>query len=305
VVPAEKVSSVRSLGLIKVVADSDEADIRWGVGAICVSIRSSDDEEKIVQLSREKKVIVQPTDWNVIPLENLISRTGNLFVEVETIEEAGVATGILEKGVNGLLVTQRSHSEVRRIIRAAKSESGTLDMASFRIEGVFPLGMGDRVCIDTCSLMGRGEGMLVGNSSSAFFLIHSESLENPYVAPRPFRVNAGAVHAYVLAPGGKTKYLSEIKAGDELGCVNFRGEGSSVIVGRVKIERRPLLLVTAASPYGAATAIVQNAETIRMVRPDGEALSVVDLRPGDEIMGYVEEGGRHFGRRIKETILER
>ena len=57
--------------------------------------------------------------------------------------------------------------------------------------------MGDRVCVDTCANMGLGEGMLVGNSSGGLFLVHAESLENPYVAPRPFRVNAGPVHAYI------------------------------------------------------------------------------------------------------------
>ena len=71
--------------------------------------------------------------------------------------------------------------------------------------------MGDRVCVDTCTNMGPGEGMLVGNSSGGLFLVHAESLENPYVAPRPFRVNAGPVHAYIRVPGGKTKYLGELE----------------------------------------------------------------------------------------------
>ncbi len=71
--------------------------------------------------------------------------------------------------------------------------------------------MGDRVCLDTVSNMVPGEGMLVGNAGSGFFLVHSESLENPYVAARPFRVNAGAVHAYLYLPEGKTKYLSEVE----------------------------------------------------------------------------------------------
>jgi 3-dehydroquinate synthase II len=51
--------------------------------------------------------------------------------------------------------------------------------------------------------------------------------------------------------------------------------------------------------------ILQNAETIRLVRPDGEAISVVKLKPGDEVLGYVEEAGRHFGHKVKETITEK
>jgi Predicted alternative 3-dehydroquinate synthase len=32
---------------------------------------------------------------------------------------------------------------------------------------------------------------------------------------------------------------------------------------------------------------------------------VVDLKVGDEIVGYVEEAGRHFGMKVEETILEK
>lgn len=34
--------------------------------------------------------------------------------------------------------------------------------------------MGDRVCVDLCSLLRPGEGMLVGSFARALFLVHSE-----------------------------------------------------------------------------------------------------------------------------------
>ncbi|GAH22032.1 unnamed protein product, partial [marine sediment metagenome] len=89
------------------------------------------------------------------------------------------------------------------------------------------LGMGDRACLDTCTQMTVGEGILVGNTAAGFFLVHSESIDNPYVASRPFRVNAGAVHAYTLTPGGKTKYLADLKAGDEVLLVDFQGKSQT------------------------------------------------------------------------------
>jgi 3-dehydroquinate synthase II len=95
--------------------------------------------------------------------------------------------------------------------------------------------------VDTCSQMEHGQGMLVGNSSAGLFLVHAESVENPYVAPRPFRVNAGPVHAYIRVPGGKTRYLSELVAGDSVLCVDHQGRAQEAVVGRMKIERRPLL----------------------------------------------------------------
>lgn len=55
----------------------------------------------------------------------------------------------------------------------------------------------------------------------------------------------GPVHAYVAVPGGKTSYLSELKAGKEVIVVDQKGQQRTAIVGRVKIETRPLILVEA------------------------------------------------------------
>ena len=125
------------------------------------------------------------------------------------------------------------------------------------------------------------------------------------MAPRPFRVNAGAVHAYILLPDGKTAYLSDIAIGGQVLVTDAKGTAHTVIVGRTKIERRPLLLVEAAAGKTKVSLVLQNAETIRLVREDGSAVSVVALAVGDRILGSAFEGGRHFGMAIKETILEK
>jgi len=226
-------------------------------------------------------------------------------VEVDDLESARTFAGILEKGVDGLVITEKDPVRAKEIINEIKSIQQTTDLVTLKIDDIKPLGMGDRVCVDTCTMMGTGEGCLIGNSSQALFLIHAESIENPYVSPRPFRVNAGPVHAYIMVPGGKTRYLSEIKAGDEVIKVNAKGQSVPLVVGRVKIERRPLLLVEATGPKGPVSTILQNAETIRLVGKKGEAISVVKLKPGDEVLGYVEDAGRHFGHKISETITEK
>ena len=268
-------------------------------------VTGPEDEDRVVLECRDRKVIVRTPDWKVIPLENLVARTGNLMVEADGEAEARTALGILEKGVDGVILTGRDAGRVRALIEALRNDGGSLDLAAWTVKRVTPVGMGDRVCVDTCSLMGPGDGALVGSSSQGFFLIHAESLTNPYVSPRPFRVNAGAVHAYVLGANGRTRYLSELRAGDTITGVNTRGETFPLVVGRVKTERRPMLLVEAEGPSGTVTTICQNAETVRMVRAEsGEAVSVVALSPGDTILGRGEEGGRHFGRKVEETILE-
>jgi 3-dehydroquinate synthase II len=150
-----------------------------------------------------------------------------------------------------------------------------------------------------------GEGMLVGNSSSALFLVHAESVSNPYVAPRPFRVNAGPVHAYTRVPGGKTRYLSELAAGDEVMIVDYQGKTSVGVVGRLKIEKRPLMLVKAKIGDKEITTILQNAETIRLTDPEGKPVSVAVIKPGDKVLVATEDSGRHFGMKIDETITEK
>lgn len=137
------------------------------------------------------------------------------------------------------------------------------------------------------------------------FLVHSESLESEYVASRPFRVNAGPVQAYVMVPGNKTRYLAELEAGDEVLIVNQDGTTRQSIVGRCKIEKRPLLLLEAEYEDVKIKSLLQNAETIRVVSADDEAVSVSDLKPGDKVKVFIDESARHFGMAIDETIIEK
>jgi 3-dehydroquinate synthase II len=87
--------------------------------------------------------------------------------------------------------------------------------------------------------------------------------------------------------------------------VNEVGEGETATVGRVKVERRPLLQVRAKAPSGAVHSVVlQNAETIRLVGPGGATVSVAKLREGDAVLLAEEAAGRHFGVAVEETIRE-
>jgi 3-dehydroquinate synthase II len=153
-------------------------------------------------------------------------------------------------------------------------------------------------------MLRRGQGLLVGNSSAFTFLVHAETEHNEYVAARPFRINAGAVHAYVIMPGDRTRYLEELRAGDETLVVNAAGESRLATIGRVKVEARPMLLIEAEASGRNGAIFLQNAETIRLVTPQGEPVSVVDLKQGDQVLCRLDQAGRHFGMRISEDITE-
>jgi 3-dehydroquinate synthase II len=293
---------VRKMGILPTV--SEDGDLQLGRDVVVKEIREKKDEEEIIALSLSKKVVVRGPDWLIIPLENLLSRTSNLFVEIHDLTEGQTALGILEKGVDGVVIDNPDPDAVRQILHAIKRGSEKIDLSKACVKRIEPLGTGDRVCVDTCSSMTIGEGMLIGNSSQALFLVHSETVENPFVNPRPFRVNAGPVHSYIRVANGETKYLSEVQSGDQVLVVNFEGVSYPAVVGRAKVERRPLVLVEAEQKGEIFSVILQNAETIRLTQPSGEPVSLVDLKEGNEILVYREKAGRHFGIKIDETIKE-
>jgi 3-dehydroquinate synthase II len=302
-VPPGYSQKVKALGKIETIAE--DGDLRIGEDVIFFTIQSGQDEDEIVRLSRTKKVVLTCTDWTIIPLENLIAKGAQIIAQVCDLAEAQTAFGILEKGVSQILIHPKDPATLKQALAALKSMEDETCFEVAEITKVTPLGMGDRVCVDTCTAMHIGQGMLVGNTSNALFLVHSESVSNPYVAPRPFRVNAGAVHAYTRVPGGKTRYLSELSAGDEVMLVDYKGNTTRGIVGRIKIEKRPLMLVSARVGELQIATILQNAETIRLTTPEGEPVSVVKLAAGDKVLVAMETCGRHFGMKIEETITEK
>ncbi|EHP85622.1 3-dehydroquinate synthase II [Methanotorris formicicus] len=327
---SEDIEKIRELGNIKVASNDLNADIvvigkdddleilrkAKELGketAIYIPIESKDDEifaSEVSRLDFVDNIILEGRDWTIIPLENLIADLFNedikIIAAVNSIKEAKTAYEILEKGVDGVLLFPNDFNDIKELMELLESiNAQRIELDVSTIKKVEPIGSGDRVCIDTCSLMEIGEGMLIGSYSRGMFLVHSETVENPYVATRPFRVNAGPVHAYILCPGNKTKYLSELKAGDKVLVVNKDGRAREVIIGRVKIEKRPLMLIEAEYKGDIIRTILQNAETIRLVKEDGTPISVVELKEGDKVLIKPDENARHFGMAIRETIIEK
>jgi len=304
ILPDGDSNKIRQFG--KILTIEKNGDIKPGIDVEFVDIASKADEDKAAAVPGEKIVVLRMLDWTIIPIENLLARRGkNIMVEVQTSKQAKLMTEILEKGVDGVVLNTTDVNEIKKAAEIIQGISEKVALVTATITGTKQLGMGDRSCLDTCTQMTLGEGMLIGNTASGFFLIHSESIENPYVASRPFRVNAGAVHAYTLVTGGKTKYLADLKAGDEVMLVNFEGKTQTAYLGRNKIEKRPMMLIEAEAEGQPISLVMQNAETIRLVSPDGKAISITSLKPGDKVLAHIEKAGRHFGMQVDETLIER
>ncbi|WP_304123328.1 3-dehydroquinate synthase II [Methanosphaera cuniculi] len=330
IVDFDNAETIKELGNVKIISDKEDADITL-IGldkkisvedvnreklkdkkvAAYVEINNKEDEKLVSKLGTVADyIILKGKNWKVIPLENIIAslqnRNSKIMVDVANYEEAKLALETMEHGSDGVLLSSNDGNEIRKLGELIeKTAQEVYDLKSATVTKIESVGIGDRVCVDTCTMMNIGEGILVGSFASGLFLIHSESLENEYVASRPFRVNAGAVHAYVMTPGNKTRYLSELEAGDEVLTVNADGIASTAIVGRSKIEKRPLLMIEAEYEGMKIRTLVQNAETIRLVTDKKEPISVSKLKVGDKVLAYFSEGARHFGMAIEEQIIEK
>lgn len=303
-VPDGRASSVRELG--RVVTVCAEGDLREGTDFRVTRMEGKEDETRIAGSPPDAAWVVFPRDREIIPLENLVAWGRRILVVARTPADVSLYRGVLEKGVYGLVLDARDSAGMRTLAVAARAKTEDVTLVPARVVEVVPLGMGDRVCVDTCTWIEGSRGMLVGNGSAGMFLVCAENVPNPYVLPRPFRVNAGAVHSYCRVPGGRTAYLSELVAGSGVVLVDDSGGGEAAWVGRAKVERRPLVLLRAAGPSGNEHSIVlQNAETIRLVGPGGATPSIARIAAGDEVLLMEERAGRHFGVAVEETIREK
>ncbi len=303
VIPPGWQERIKELG--RIVTVSEDGDLKPGQDIFFEKLADPEDEARIARLLRTVPVVIDQPRWEVIPLENLVAGGGRLLVTVDALEGLELAMGILEKGVAGVVIRAVDVPGVKAMVARVKAGVERVELHLATVEKVLPVGMGDRVCVDTCTSMKDGEGMLVGNFSHFLFLVQAETRCSPYVAPRPFRVNAGALHAYVRTPDGRTRYLSELESGHAVLVTDASGNTQPAVVGRAKIERRPLLLVSAVCEGVTGSLVVQNAETIRLAGPGGEPRSVAALQPGDEVLVMLDESGRHFGIKVQETIWER
>ncbi len=269
-----------------------------------MSISSKDDEKAVVDVVKSGRRVVLSRDVEIIPVENILAQVSDIGMEVDSLSSLETALGILEKGVSFVVVDQGSSQDLKQMVKKIKQDQGKIDLVPGKITEISPIGLGHRVCVDTISLLDTGQGMLVGNSSAFTFLVNAETESNPYVAARPFRINAGAVHSYACLPQDKTTYLEELSPGNEVLIAASDGSSFSAVVGRIKTEIRPMLLITAEFEGNRGSVILQNAETIRLVNRDGKPVSVVKLKVGDEVLCRPDQAGRHFGMRIQEEIRE-
>ena len=274
-------------------------------------VLSNNDIENILDSAKKGLdfIIIEVKDWKIIPIENIIAKLHKMHTQIFSIarnaKEARKMFSILDVGVDGVIFNTGSMNEVKQALVYLGTKS--FELSTAKILEIQEVGDGERVCVDTASMLNRGEGMLIGSRANFLFLVHNESVGSSFTSPRPFRVNAGAVHCYTLAPDGTTKYLSELETGVEILVLNSKGQARRAAIGRCKIEKRPMLMIKAKVGDEIGGIIAQDAETIRFVKSNGQLVSVTHLKKGDSVLVHSKPAtGRHFGMEVSdEYILEK
>lgn len=298
-------------------------------------------------------VVIDIAHATYIPYELLIAKTEGkptcifrtvpikgLEGAVDDINQSLNALATMERGV-GVLFRTRNEVAIESLSRnVAHRRKGTLPLVRATVLEVKHTGLGHRVCVDTTSAMTAAEGMIIGSTGWGGIFVCSETHYLPHMNLREFRVNAGGLHSYIWASSDQILYLSEMKAGTEVLCVDTRGGSRVVTVGRAKIERRPLVCIRArvslddVSPeirkavevvqtpilevtpanerlaaedqdYVYVNAFLQNDWHVRVMGADRKVRHSTLVKPGDELLAHVDVPGRHTGVKVTEYIVEK
>lgn len=266
-------------------------------------------DEACTAAASEAWSVLSFRDPTKIPLEIVLAAASGAAGTIVTIAadpvEAEIIFGVLERGSDGVMMAPSKVGDATDLRAAAEDQTADLALVELRVTGIRHVGMGERACVDTCTYLGKDEGILVGSHSKGMILCVSETHPLPYMPTRPFRVNAGAIMSYTLAGTARTQYLSELVAGSQVLAVDVKGRTRAVTVGRVKIETRPLLAVDAVGPDGTAVnLILQDDWHVRVLGPGGTVLNSTELQAGDVVLGHLPTEDRHVGYPIDEFCRE-
>ena len=279
-----------------------------GLVPLC-TVRTPRDLAESLQLARRAgAVAIRWAGARVIPLESALAERpvgASIWVVVRDPPELPAALGALEVGADRVVV-ETDRPDSLDAIEGFLEEVGrpALPWTSALVTRVRSAGVSERVLIDTTSILRASEGLLLGSSAGLLFHVASEAEGSAFSRPRPFRVNAGSPHLYALMADGTTRYLSELDAGDRILATVPGESGRAVRIGRLKVERRPMVLVGARRGGRESTIFLQEAETVRLSGPSRRS-PVTNLQVGMRLRVVALPPARHLGNLVHESIEER
>ena len=169
------------------------------------------------------------------------------------------------------------------------------------IKDIIEMGEGTRVEIDFIDVLNDNEGVLVGDTAKGFIRVLAETRKTETYPPRPFRVNAGAIHQYIYIGNNRTKYLSELCPGDAVPVSDGNTE-RMVTIGRLKIEKRDFARI---ETLEGISATLQKADSV-FIAGELTPFHLLDVKEGDTLQVFPSDlHARHKGEAIQESIVEK
>ena len=125
-------------------------------------------------------IFLRFNDETNIPLELVIAKMQNkktlTLKYVETMAEAAVALRVMEKGSDGILLSSTQITEITNVSSyIEKCQHNKLELVLAEVINVEHIEMGYRACIDTTSILGKDEGLIIGSTSNGGILVSSET----------------------------------------------------------------------------------------------------------------------------------
>jgi len=330
-------------------------DDKMVAGAIVRLKDSTGQEQALAVLGSVEWLLVEvesyESSWQMIPAENIIAAAQSTGTKLAfTVRKAADVAGLakaLELGVDALCISTKNGDDdpdlwktafkSRKERNAEASASLSSGSKESKPEPEIVVGscwrrdtkgtvLADRICVDLVQKLRPEEGCWVGSSAKIMALVLSEAASSQFVPTRPFRINAGPVHSYILLGDGiTTKYLCELQPSDQVMVYNTQLNTSKpVAVGRLKEEIRPCVLVELETqtddefgdrvgPRGQV--FLQQAETVRLGQPSSEYIRVTDLEAQSvgnginvdrkSILLRVMKIGTHVGKVYTGKVEER
>jgi 3-dehydroquinate synthase II len=264
-------------------------------------VKDHKDVEKLLNEDPNIFYIVKFYNIKALAAEDILAniKNGKIIPYAESVDEIELYFNILEKGFENVVI---DYEKIKNVQQKKFVSNTPLEYTT--VKDIIWIGKGERVCIDFVSSLYQGEGCLIGSFSRQMYLVGPEIMPTNFSPARPFRVNAGAIHSYCLLPNGKTKYLSDLKAGDCVAVCDTKGNIRSETVGRIKREFRPLVLIKTDGKESDGSIVLQNAESVYLYNKKKESLHINEIKIGDEILTAYFHSARHTGIAIDEAILE-
>ena len=129
VIPEGTHGEFESLARVRLVEERGDELVEGGetVGRI-IEIGSAEDVARATEaLAREGVVLLVTQDWTVIPLEDLVAAQrgeglpGMLLAQIGSVEDANLAMGALEHGVDGVVVLPRDPADARSLVHEIRA----------------------------------------------------------------------------------------------------------------------------------------------------------------------------------------